>query len=390
MANQFCRQLSNGYKINVHDDTLYWSPCCFYSKRVNMYDTETWQREMEYARNATGWIPECNSCKQLEETGVDMLRPRIQSMNWIPENSIDGDVVNLELSFDTKCNAACMSCGSYCSTTWQKFEEEHNITLHKSPIQFKLNNRVERIMAEMKYKITLPEDANDVSDVLFAKLTSLLKLDKLRNIFILGGEPFYTKSHIKMLRLLDEVHPDLSQVTLRYQTNGSIYPNKEVLEHWKNYKLIVYGVSFDDIGERFDYLRWPLKWDQCSHNLIRLLNETNVGLHVNATLSPFNIYYYDELHNWLYDNVGIYNRLRTLDAKPRPNPCMGDMDLRYTSPKLREKILKKYGEDHDLAKVLKDLDYWKNHHHMFNYVEKIDKLRGLDWRKVFPDIIDCY
>lgn len=388
MANQFCRQLSNGYKINVHDDVLYWSPCCFYSKRVNMYDTETWQREMEYARKADGWIPECASCKNLEEKNIDVLRPRIQAMNWIPEDSVDGDVVNLELSYDIKCNAACMSCGSYCSTTWRKFEKEHGIKLHESPIQFKLNHKVERIMAEKKYGIKLPEDATDVSDVLFAKLTSLLKLDKLRNLFILGGEPLYTKSHIKLLRLLDEVHPDLSQVTLRYQTNGSIYPNKEILSHWKNYKTVVFGISFDDVGERFNYLRWPLQWDQCSENIIRLVNETDIHFNVNSTYSPFNIYYYDELEEWIKTNIG--NRIRNQESKTRPNPCMGDMDLRYCSPKLRQKIIDKYGTEHDLAKLLSNLEQFTEYDKMFSYVEKIDKLRGLDWRKLFPDIIDCY
>lgn len=389
MANQFCRLLSNGYKINVQNDILYWSPCCFYSKRVNMYDTITWHKEMEYAQKATGWIPECESCRHLEETGVEMLKPRLQSTKYVPEDSVDGDVVNLELSFDTKCNAACLSCGSYCSTTWEKFEQEHQLKLHESPIQFKLNHKVERILAEKKYQIKLPDDAKDVSDVLFAKLTSLLKLDKLRNIFILGGEPLYTKSHIKMLRLLSEVHPDLSQVTLRYQSNGSIYPNKEILEHWSKYKFVVFGVSFDDVGERFDYLRWPLKWDECSKNLLRLMNETNVGLHVNTTVSPLNIFYFDELHNWLTDNIDGA-RMYPERTKPRPNPCLGTMDLKYTSPKLREKIFKKYGEDHDLSKLLKDLPQYTNYDSMFDYVEKIDRLRGLDWRKTFPDIIDCY
>lgn len=388
MANQFCRLLSNGYKINVQDDVLYWSPCCYYSKRVNMYDKETLQHEMEYAHNATGWLPECQSCKNLEEKNIDILKPRLHANNWVPENSVDGDVVNLELSYDIKCNAACLSCGSYCSTTWQKFENEHGIKLHKSPIQFKLNHKVERIIAEKKYNITLPDDANDVSDVLFAKLTSLIKLDKLNNLFILGGEPLYTKSHIKLLRLLDEIHPNLQNVTLRYQSNGSIYPNKEILNYWTKFKSVVFGVSFDDVGERFNYLRWPLDWKQCSENIIRIANETNVEFTVNTTYSPLNIYYYDELDNWIKQNIGF--KIRNKDMKTRPNPCQGDMDLKFCSEKLVDKVFRKYGSEHDVVKLLSNIKLDNNYRQMFDYIEKIDRLRNLDWRKTFSEIVDCY
>jgi hypothetical protein len=126
MANTFCRQLSNGYKINVHGDKLTWSPCCFYSKKTDMSNPVELKRDMEYAHNATGWLPECSTCKTMEESGVDILKPRLNANHIISADSVIGDCVNLEISFDTKCNAACLSCGSYCSTTWAKFEKKHN------------------------------------------------------------------------------------------------------------------------------------------------------------------------------------------------------------------------------------------------------------------------
>lgn len=390
MANKFCRQLSNGYKINIHDDVLHWSPCCFYTKRVNMYDTETLKREMEYARNATDWIPECSSCKALEETGIAKLRPRLQCNRWIPEDSVDGDCVNLEISFDTKCNAACLSCGSYCSTTWAKFQKKHDLNIHAVPMQLSLNSKLDRKLAELKYGITLQDDDKDMSDILFRKLLSLIPLDKLRNVFILGGEPLYTKSHMKMLNHLKEVHPDLSKITLRYQSNGSIYPSDEVLKHWEQYEAIVFGVSFDDIGERFNYLRWPLKWKKASSNIIKLTNETNCHLHVNATLSPLNIYYYDELAAWFQDNIQVRNNIHPDDIIPRTNPCQGDMDLRFTSQKLYDKIMNKYGENHAIAKLYSNIKIGDNYVPMFNYIEQMDKIRRLDWRKTFPDVVDCY
>jgi len=355
-----------------------------------MYDTENWQREMEYARNATGWIPECESCRVLEETGVEMLKPRLQCNTWIPEDSEDGDCVNLEISFDTKCNAACISCGSYCSTTWAKFDKKHNLEQHAAPLQLNLSSKIDRKLAGFKYGITLQDDDNDISGVLFRKLISLVPLDKLRNVFMLGGEPLYTSSHLKMLKHLKEVHPDLSQVSLRYQSNGSIYPSDEILKYWEDYKSIVFGVSFDAVGERFNYMRWPLKWKKASENLVRLMTDTNCRLHVNATLSPLNIYYYDELNDWLSANIPLGPNVRPLDLLARTNPCQGEMDLKFTSQRLYDKVMTKYGEDHDIAKLYSSIKIGGDYRPMFKYIEHMDSLRRLDWRKTFPDVVDCY
>jgi len=389
MANSFCRQLSNGYKINVQGNKLLWSPCCFYSKKTDLSNTVELKKDMEYAHSATGWLPECSSCKTMEESGVDILKPRLNANHSISADSIDGDCVNLEISFDTKCNAACLSCGSYCSTTWAKFEKKHNLNLHTSPKTIQLNNSFERKIAEGIYKIKLSEDDTDTSDVLFRKLISTVPLDKLESIFIMGGEPFYTKSHIKMLRHLKEVHPDLSKVSIRYQSNGSIYPSDEVLKLWEDYKFIIYSASLDGVGERFNYLRWPLKWYRCDPIIKRLMNETTALLHVNCTISPLNVLYIKDLEDWLKDNIPL-SKFRIKDSMVRPNACLGTMDLRYANHKLREKVFHNYGDDHDISKMFSNMDVYDDASPMFKYVEQIDKIRRLDWRKTFPDVVDCY
>lgn len=389
MANKFCRQLSNGFKINVQGDKLLWSPCCFYSKKTDMSNTTEYLKAREYANNATGWLPECESCKKMEESGVDLLHPRLNANHMISEDSVDGDCVNLEISFDTKCNAACLSCGSYCSTTWAKFDKKHGLNQHISPKVVRLENPFQRRLAEVQYKITLDTEDSDLSDILFKQLINTVPLDKLQTIFIMGGEPFYTKSHVKMLKHLKEVHPNLKNVSIRYQSNGSIYPSDEVLKLWEDYKYIVYGASFDGVGERFNYLRWPLKWHRCEKVLTRLVNETDVRLHVNCTISPLNILYVDELDNWLRDNINI-SKFSNQRQLIRPNACLGDMDLRFASEKLKEKVYTKYGVDHDISKLVNSMDVYNDPERMFRYVEQMDSLRRLDWRKTFPDVVDCY
>jgi hypothetical protein len=74
----------------------------------------------------------------------------------------------------------------------------------------------------------------------------------------------------------------------------------------------------------------------------------------------------------------------------RPNACLGTMDLRYASPALRDKVFEKYGEDHNISKMLASLELYDDAAPMFNYIEQMDKIRRLDWRKTFPDVVDCY
>jgi hypothetical protein len=69
---------------------------------------------------------------------------------------------------------------------------------------------------------------------------------------------------------------------------------------------------------------------------------------------------------------------------------MGTMDLKYANQKLRDKVYEKYGVDHDISKMLASLETYDDATPMFNYIEQMDKIRRTDWRKTFPDVVDCY
>ena len=49
---------------------------------------------------------------------------------------------------------------------------------------------------------------------------------------------------------------------LYYNTNcAQSIPNK-IIEMWKHFKHITVNLSVDDVGERNDYIRYPVKWPQ--------------------------------------------------------------------------------------------------------------------------------
>jgi organic radical activating enzyme len=362
MSNNFCRLLSNGYKINVVVDQLLWSPCCFYSKKTPLSDKESFQKALKYSSSATGWLPECATCRQMEANGA--IIPREDSNTKVPGNFDPGVCVALEISFDTECNAACLSCGGYFSSTWRKYDYKHKIHDYGPNINY--------------------------ADKLLQELIQQVDLSQVRDIFILGGEPFYTDTHIKLLKHLIATHPCVDQISLRYSSNGSVIPSEEAQELWTNFKQVIVSLSIDGIENKFNYLRWPLKWHRVERTIEYLLKNTTVKMAVNAVISPLNILRFDEVKTWA-QNIIPNNRLSAFSKNPiRTGRAQGIIDLNVATVELRQAAIDQYGPDHKISKILDNLEFNHDHKPMFDYVNQHDQLRRLDWRKTFPEIVKYY
>ena len=362
MSNTFCRHLSNGFKIDVTwDNQLLWSPCCYYSKKVPLLDQAAFEKELARTSAATDWLPECRLCQQMEASNVGLqVSPRLISFNRITQDLDDGVCANLEMSFDSKCNAACLSCGSYISDTWKKYECRHGI----------------------KDIGIITNHGPELTD----QLIGAVALDHLEELYILGGEPFYSTSGNQMLRHLHATHPNIGQIRLRYQTNGSIVPDDKTKELWKGFKSVEVSLSLDGIGERFNYLRWPLKWHRVERTVTDLLETTTATIGVNATISPLNVWYFQELDEWAGAAIP-QDRLKWPETPVRPNRCLGIMDLAFTPQTLRDDIESRYGSDHRLTKIFNNLEIRQDYQRMFDYIEQHDPLRRLNWLETFPDIV---
>lgn len=353
--------LSNGYKINIdRDNNILWSPCCFYNEKTPLLNPLQFKKAIERTSGATDWLPECSQCQQMEESGVPGLAPRLISFNKIPVDLEPGVCGALEINLDLMCNAACLSCGSYASSTWQKYESKHKIT-NIGPVV-------------------------DRSDLLLEQFLNTVPLDSLYSLYILGGEPFYGVTNLKVLRHIVKTHPNPGQIELQYQTNGSIIPDAETIDLWQNFKTVIFSMSIDGVGERFNYLRWPLKWHRVERTLDYLLKNSNVYFSVNATVGPLNVWYFDEIEQWTIKNIPDELLIHRSHKPVRANRCMQPMDLNMTPLSLRQAVIDKYGADHKLSKIFGNLELDKNYVPMFKYIQKHDAIRRLNWRETFPDV----
>lgn len=197
----------------------------------------------------------CQRCWDKEQLGMTSKR---QSDNAIDQvySKIDSDYIKIDAAVGDVCNAACRICGPDSSTLWQKIE----IGWQKSNIE----NQV------WKY-------ANDQAD-------HLLQLD------FGGGEPWlnHVPEQVSLFeKLIKQGQQDV--VKIRYNTNGSLWPTK-LINRLKRFREVEITLSLDDIENRFEYNRWPLKWNKVEKNIkkfVELQHQSNIKITVNFTVSIF-------------------------------------------------------------------------------------------------------
>lgn len=315
---------------------------------------------MNYASSATDWLPECSSCRQIEMANDNILSPRKSSFKRIPDDFPNGMCVDLEVSFDTQCNAACMSCGGSASSTWRKFERKHKL-------------------------FPYTPEFTDRSDEYLQKLISTVDMSQVLTVTVQGGEPFFSDSHVKLLGHLTQVHDHLDQVTLRYSTNGSIFPPAEVRELWKKFKRVIVSFSIDGIKEKFEYLRWPLRWHDVETVVYQFVNETDVWFSINYTMSPLNVMAWNETADWI--SAAIPEERVFGGEVKAPTPAFGIMDLTSISHAYRDEAINYYGKDHAISIMLSNMGTTNRAQELLRYLDKIDQLRGNSWRAAFPDAV---
>jgi sulfatase maturation enzyme AslB (radical SAM superfamily) len=359
MPNQFCRYLSNGYSFSIaKNSTVTAKPCCLYKNPVQLNEQLVDTRR-SLSESIVGWTDACGHCKILEDAGQQSLRQT--GPDWIDDFENSQDPVTLDIRLDTECNAACVICSKHSSSLWAK---EH----------LKLQGK----------KIKIINDSHLVDDII-DKIVNSVSLEKLKYVKFFGGEPLFTDTHLKFIKHIP--HPE--QVTLHYTTNGSIYPNDNVLFAWKKFKVVIFATSLDGIEEQFDYVRWPLPWNKVSKNLIRLKENkdiSNLMFRVEFTANFLNTYYFDRLENWIKNNLDT--NLGGDKTEINIHPCWDVWDLNKMPLGVKNLILTKYPSTHAIHKIISNLPQSLPLSNWQDFVNTWDSRRNNSWQTAFPELVD--
>jgi MoaA/NifB/PqqE/SkfB family radical SAM enzyme len=344
MSNNFCRFLSNGFSLELQNYQINVKPCCWFKNAVPFDGPDT----LKDLYNVDTWIPGCKICQTQEQSNIFSFR---QASFDISPDIPDGKITTLDINLDFECNAACIMCNSKYSTLWSK--ELKRFKINHAPTDLIGKDRIDSIL-------------------------SSLDLSGVTRIKFFGGEPLFNDLHVKVL----EYFPNPGNVEIWYTTNASIYPSQSVLDLWAKFKLVYFEASLDGIGKQFDYIRWPLKWDQVEKNLLRLKNEAPVNLlfRINHTLNPFNVFYYDRMVKWV-DTYFADNRLGD-KTEINIHPCWGEWDLAKTPTALRDSI----ASNSPIYNLLRNTPVNTDLSSIKEFIKQWEPRRKNNWKEVFPEI----
>ena len=200
----------------------------------------------------------CKGCIDREDAGFESER------DWHNNISPDFDCKNadvnehipslIDVRWNNTCNLACTYCTEYFSTKWASIKG-------------------------------LPQ--NMTINTQYQKVIDYIKKHKLhtKEVAMVGGEPLMMKENNLLLDILsDDV---LVTVISNMTTDFDKFPVPNKL---LGRKRVGWSMSFDNIGKRFEYVRWGSTWEQLNKNVTTVASRIHNSQQHGGIHSVYNIY----------------------------------------------------------------------------------------------------
>lgn len=265
-----CMFASNGLAVDYFGTV---KPCCTYRpdaayrqrNQVKQIDFVNWHRskdmvQLQQQLDQGQWPEGCVSCQAIE------AQNRGDSIRLNGQNSYSHygqQDITLEIRGGSVCNFACQTCWPQASS------------------------RVAQFYRQAGMPFAQPDDADWDFDLL------LPVKDRLRDIVLLGGEPFYDRRCQQFLSWLNQNSLSTNLVIF---TNGSVI-DQDFIATYPGKLILVF--SIDAIDTPSEYIRYGSVWPVVKDNYLWCRSQSNVETRVNITTSPYNYLYLDQLIAWL-------------------------------------------------------------------------------------------
>lgn len=200
----------------------------------------------------------CSNCIQAERFGADSERAWHNRVNPDLDYATAGDHYHYPVIFDvrwnTTCNLSCNYCGPSCSSKWAGIKN----------VPFRSGTR---------------PYYEQVCDFLAQHH------EHIHEVAMVGGEPLLLPENERLL----DVIPETAIVTLITNMNVDLEKNR-IFQKLSQRRNVGWSMSFDNIGDRLEYVRHGADWQLLQHNLqtVKYLM-TNNG-HWGGIHAVYNIY----------------------------------------------------------------------------------------------------
>lgn len=353
MSNDACRFLSNKYNITSEFGRLKYRPCCYFKTSVYFDDPE-FDAKVRIIQNQKF----CNDCGFYGSTDIPNINPIQRSYIQVPASTATSVPIVLELTLDSDCNAACLSCNPGFSSTWRAQE-------------FKFN---------LKHRLDYP-DTPDVVNVA-KKLFNKIDFAQVTRIEILGGEPFRSVTTDMVLEHAS-IYADSRNIDIMISTNGTVQPSNQTLDLMQKFKSVKLIVSVDGTNEQFAYLRYPLSWDTLIENL-EFFKQHNSITYISLcyTIGVLNVLKYPEFTVWadkFFHNSPKYTGVFL-------NMCHGVIGLDKMTPIIKSTALDRNKNFESASKMISSISPADRYDELIKFINQWDSLRKTSWKNTFPEL----
>lgn len=200
----------------------------------------------------------CSNCVKSERFGADSERAWHNRVNPNFDYASAGEEYHYPVIFDvrwnTTCNLSCNYCGPACSSKWASIRN----------VPFRSGTRP-------YYK--------QVCDFLAQHQ------DKIHEVAMVGGEPLLLPENERLL----DVIPETTIITLITNISVDLQKNR-VFQKLAQRRNVGWSMSFDNVGDRFEYVRHGADWHVLQNNLesVKYLMQNNG--HWGGVHAVYNMY----------------------------------------------------------------------------------------------------
>jgi hypothetical protein len=246
--------------------------------------------------------PSCIKCYKEEAAGhrskrqweTEYWSKRVNVEKLVENTENDGSVppqlAYIDLRFGTKCQLACVMCSPHDSSGWIKDWQAINPKVENTTLKqtMQWSNKGSTNGSSYNWHKQNPVFWDQFYE----------QIPNMQQLYFAGGEALIIDEHYDILRqCIKSGHA--KNLELRYNSNG-IEWKQDLFSLWKQFKLVRYHYSIDDIGERNEYIRYPSNWRRMTEVFKILDTETppNVEVTIACAVQALNVYYIPDFLRW--------------------------------------------------------------------------------------------
>jgi organic radical activating enzyme len=306
----------------------------------------------------------CTGCHKLTTANEHFdlrnhYNPMFKNFDVDYENVNEFKLHGIDLHWNNTCNFKCVYCNPLQSSL---IAEEQKIVVNK----------------------THPESVDLIIDMIVKNQY------EMKEIYFSGGEPLLIKHNARLLAQINN-----KDLPLRINSNISVaHDNNPVFAEVKKFKNVLWTVSAESSGDRFNYTRNGGNWEIFLKNLQNIKNtghsvRLNSVFFIGSLLSIFdNIEYFIREHQVTDITINQLSDHRGLLVRNGPEHLKTAVKNRIQQLLNSGLIEHKSNLYYNILRCNQELDCpVEDNTSYVKYFDHLDSLRGTNWRKIFTELV---